>query len=149
MATSVYAGFNIGDLKVGGAIRANYVNGDYVESGGDGPERGGNGGDFELDTFRVNLDYEKNAWVAKVEYRWYTGYSFLHTGWVGYNFSDGGQVQVGVNRVPFGVGPYGPANSWFFDQHYYVGLADDMDMGVKYSRKIDKISLDLAYYFMA
>ena len=149
MATSVYAGFNIGDLKVGGAIRANYVNGDYVESGGDGPERGGNGGDFELDTFRVNLDYENNAWVAKVEYRWYTGYSFLHTGWVGYNFSDGGQVQVGVNRVPFGVGPYGPANSWFFDQHYYVGLSDDMDLGVKYSRKFGKISLDLAYYFSA
>ena len=149
MATSVYASFNIGDLKIGGAIRANYINGDYVESGGDGPERGGNGGDFELDTFRVNLDYEKNAWVAKVEYRWYTGYSFLHTGWVGYNFTDGGQVQVGVNRVPFGVGPYGPSNSWFFDQHYYVGLSDDMDLGVKYSRKFGRISLDLAYYFMA
>lgn len=149
MATSVYAGFNLGPLKVGGAIRANYVNGDYVESGGDGPERGANGGDFELDTFRINLDYQQDAWVGKVEYRWYTGYNFLHTGWIGYNFSDASQIQVGQNRVPFGVGAYGPANSWFFDQHYYVGLSDDMDLGVKYSRKMGKVSLDLAYYFMA
>jgi len=24
------------------------------------------------------------------------------------------------------------SQSWFFDQHYYVGLADDMDLGLKY-----------------
>ena len=149
ITATAFASFNIGPLKIGGAIRANYVNGDYTETGQDGPERGGNGGDMELDTFRVNLDYAKDAWVAKAEYRWYTGYNFLHTGWIGYNFSDTSQIQVGLNRVPFGVGAYGPANSWFFDQHYYVGLADDMDVGVKYSTKRGHLSIDLAYYFRA
>ncbi len=149
LTTSAYGGFDIGPLKVGGAIRANYILGDYVTSGDDGPERGGNGGDVELDTFRINLDYNNGPWVGKAEYRWYTGYNFLHTGWIGYNFPEAGQIQVGQNRVPFGVGAYGPANSWFFDQHYYVGLADDMDVGIKYTTSRGNLSFDLAYYFMA
>lgn len=149
LASTAGAGFDVGPFTFGGAIRANYINGDYVDEGHDGPQRGGNGGDFALDTFRINIDYAKDAWVGKVEYRWYNNYNFLHTGWIGYNFNETSQVQVGQNRVPFGVGPYGPANSWFFDQHYYVGLADDMDVGVKYTTSRGNLSLDLAYYFMA
>ncbi len=148
MAPEANASFNIGPLKIGGAIRANYINGDYTDTGSGGPQRGGHGGNFELDTFRVNVDFKQDNWVGKAEYRWYNGYNFLHTGWIGYNFSDNSQVQVGLNRVPFGVGPYGPSNSWFFDQHYYVGLSDDMDMGVKYTTKFGKLALDLAYYGM-
>ena len=141
-------GFQVGPLSVGGAIRANYVIGDYTRLGNDGPSREGHGGNFELDIFRINLDYAENNWLGKVEYRWYDGYNFFHTAWVGYQWEDA-QLQVGLNRVPFGVGAYGPANSWFFDQHYYVGLADDMDVGVKYSRKMGALNLDLAYYLMA
>ncbi len=142
---ALYA-FQVGPLKVGGAIRANYVLGDYVTDGQDGPQRGGNGGNFELDTFRVNLDYNKGNVVGKAEYRFYNGYNFLHTGWIGYDFSNKSEIQVGVNRVPFGVGAYGPANSWFFDQHYYVGLSDDMDLGVKYHLPLGNLAVDVAYY---
>lgn len=149
MPASADAGFELGPVQVGGAMRVNYVNGDYQKSGEDGPERGDNGGDMVLDTFRLNLDLDENNWLGKVEYRWYPGYNFLHTGWVGYRLSEKSQVQVGLNRVPFGVGPYGPANSWFFDQHYYVGLSDDMDMGIKYSTSMGNITLDLAYYAMS
>ena len=140
------AAFQAGPLKVGGAVRANYVLGDYVTDGSDGPQRGGNGGDFELDTFRVNLDYAQNNFLGKVEYRFYNGYNFLHTGWIGYNFSNGSQVQIGVNRVPFGIGDYGAENSWFFDQHFYVGLCDDMDLGAKYSLPLGNLVVDAAYY---
>ena len=136
-----------GTLKIGGAIRANYTFGDYGSKTG-GPSRAeGDGGNMSLDTFRINLDYTKDAFVGKAEYRFYDGYHFLHTGWLGYNFDDGGQVQVGVNRVPFGPGPYGISQSWFFDQHYYVGLSDDMDLGVKYTRPYDNWQFDLAYYY--
>ena len=142
-------GFQVGDLSVGGAIRASYVNGDYASDGSDSPQRGDNGGNFELDTFRINLDYADDSnWLGKVEYRWYDGYNFFHTAWVGYQLKDA-QIQVGLNRVPFGIGAYGPANNWFFDQHYYVGLSDDMDLGVKYSRKMGALSFDVAYYAMA
>ncbi len=135
---------NIGNFAIGGAIRANYTIGDY--SSGEGPSRGGDGGDFALDTFRINVDYQNDKLIGKLEYRWYPGYNFLHTGWVGYQLDEDTQIQVGVNRVPFGPGPYGVSNSWFFDQHYYVGLSDDMDLGVKYSTVLGNWSIDLAYY---
>ncbi len=137
----------IGDFTIGGAIRANYVIGDYPNS--DRPSRGGDGGNFELDTFRINLDYENGPVIGKAEYRFYDGYNFLHTGWLGYNFEEDSQVQVGLNRVPFGPGPYGVSQSWFFDQHYYVGLADDMDLGIKYTLHPGDWTVDLAYYYSA
>ena len=136
----------IGDFSIGGAIRANYTIGDYAS--GTGPTRGGDGGNFALDTFRINVDYANGeGLIGKLEYRWYNGYNFLHTGWIGYEIDETSTVQVGVNRVPFGPGPYGVSNSWFFDQHYYVGLSDDMDLGVKYSTTKGNWALDLAYYF--
>lgn len=135
----------LGPLKIGGAIRTNYVIGDYKE--GPGPSRGGHGGNFELDTFRINMDFNYQQVAGKAEYRFYNGYNFLHTGWLGYNFKDGSQLQVGVNRVPFGPGAYGVSQSWFFDQHYYVGLSDDMDLGAKFSTPIGSLKLDIAYYY--
>ena len=132
-------------LTIGGAIRANYVIGDYAN--GAAPSRGGDGGNFELDTFRINADYSYESFVAKFEYPWYDGYNMLHTGWLGYNFEDESQIQVGINRVPFGPGAYGNSQSWFFDQHYYVGLSDDMDLGVKYKTSLGDLSLELGYYF--
>ena len=143
-------GFKIGPVTVGGAMRVNYVLGSY-EGFDSGPNRGGNGGNVELDTFRLNLALDYENIIGRLEYRWYPAgsgknYNFLHTGWLGYRFDDGSEVQVGVNRVPFGPGPYGVSQSWFFDQHYYVGLADDMDLGVKYSTELDRWKLDFAYY---
>lgn len=136
----------LGPVTIGGAMRINYVNGDYVKSG-DQPQRGGNGGNFELDTFRINasLDYEQV--IGKFEYRWYNGYNFLHTGWVGYDYKDAGELQVGVTRVPFGPGAYGVSQSWFFDQHYYLGLSDDMDLGAKYLTQRGNWDLAFAYFF--
>lgn len=135
-----------GKLKVGGAMRANYTVGDYGDATGAPSRAFKDGGNFSLDTFRVNLDYTNGAYLGKLEYRFYNGYHFLHTGWLGYNFADGGQLQVGVNRAPFGPGAYGVSQSWFFDQHYYVGLADNMDLGVKYTRPVGNWTFDAAYY---
>lgn len=136
-----------GEWTVGGAIRANYTIGDYPS--GDRPSRGGHGGNFELDVFRLNVDYQKAALGGKMEYRFYDGYNFMHTLYGSYSFEDDSVLKVGLNRVPFGVGPYGPANSWFFDQHYYVGLADDMDYGVYYSKTVDSWTYDMAFYVSA
>lgn len=135
-----------GPLKVGGAMRVNYAIGDYPET--DGASRSfDDGGNFALDTFRINLDYADGPYLGKLEYRWYNGYNFLHTGWLGYQFDEHRQVQLGVNRVPFGPGAYGVSQSWFFDQHYYLGLSDDMDIGAKYHHQAGNWQWDLAYYF--
>ncbi len=135
----------LGPVTIGGAVRVNYVNGDYSGSG-DGPRRGGNGGNFELDTWRINASLDYGDITGKFEYRWYNGYNFLHTLWLGYDFGEAGQVQAGVIRVPFGPGPYGISQSWFFDQHYYLGLADDMDLGIKYLTRRGNWDLALAWF---
>jgi len=135
----------LGPLTIGGAIRANYILGSY-KGGGDGPSRGGNGGNFELDTFRINAALDWDNVIGKLEYRWYDGYNFIHTGWLGYRLDDASQLEIGVTRKPFGPGPYGISESWFFDQHYYVGLADDPDLGIKYSTKLGDWKLDAAYF---
>ncbi|MTW21712.1 hypothetical protein [Allochromatium palmeri] len=142
--------FRIGPVTIGGALRANGVLGSY-HGYDDGPNRGGNGGNMELDTFRINLSLDYENIIGRLEYRWYPAgsgesYNFLHTAWLGYRFEDDSEVQAGVNRVPFGPGPYGVSQSWFFDQHYYVGLSDDLDFGLKYSTKRGPWSLDFAYY---
>lgn len=129
---------------IGGAIRANYVLGDYPNGGS--PTRGGDGGNFELDVFRFNVDYANGPYSAKFEYRFYNGYNFLHTGWLGYTFSSGDTLQLGLNRVPFGPGAYGVSQSWFFDQHYYVGLSDDMDIGAKYTMSRNNMTVDFGLY---
>jgi hypothetical protein len=135
-----------GTLNIGGAIRANYAVGDYAETGA-ASRAEQDGGNFGLDTFRINMDYTAGSFIGKLEYRWYNGYNFLHTGWLGYNFENDSQLQVGVNRVPFGPGPYGISQSWFFDQHYYLGLSDDMDLGIKYSIPVGDLRLDFGYYY--
>jgi outer membrane murein-binding lipoprotein Lpp len=137
--------FRIGPVTIGGAMRVNYILGSYP-NGGSGPSRGGNGGNFELDTYRINMALSYERLAGKLEYRWYNGYNFIHTGWLGYDLAEGSQLQVGVTRVPFGPGPYGVSQSWFFDQHYYVGLADDPDLGIKYVTEIGDWNLDLAYF---
>ena len=144
-----------GPVTVGGAMRVNYVLGSYqVDDSGGGPYRGGNSGNIELDTFRINMALAHENWIGALEYRWYSdygqsfpaSYSFLHTGWLGYQFDEDSHVEVGVNRVPFGPGPYGIAKSYMFDMHYYLGLADDMDLGVKYVTSLGDWKFDLAYY---
>ncbi|MCB1706734.1 MAG: hypothetical protein KDI17_17855 [Halioglobus sp.] len=138
-------GITLGPLAIGGAIRANYIYGDYEEVG-KAPQRGGNGGNIELDTVRINVTLDYKQWIGQLEYRWYDGYNFLHTGWLGYAFDDSTEIQVGVTRVPFGPGPYGVSQSWFFDQHYYVGLIDDPDLGVKYLTRWGNWDLAFAYF---
>lgn len=132
-----------GRWTVGGAIRANWTLGDY-STGARGPSRGGHGGDFSLDTFRLNLGYRREAFFAAAEYRWYAGVNFFHTLEAGWEWSENSQIKAGLTRVPFGVGPFGPANSWFFDQHYYVGLADDMDVGAVYATTWGDWSVEVA-----
>lgn len=138
------ASANPGPIRVGGAIRANYVFGSYSE---DGPlaRRSAGIGTIELDTFRLNADIDHRKLTGRVEYRWYEGYSMIHTAWLGYEVG-GGTLRAGIVRVPFGPGPYGASNSWFFDQHYYVGLADDMDLGLRWTRPHGDWTLDAAWY---
>ncbi len=134
-------------IKVGGAMRVNYAYGAYGDEENPHP-RGEKIGDVDLEIFRLNADLDSNNITGRLEYRWYDGYSMIHTGWLGYKLGDSGTVKAGVVRVPFGPTAYGISTSWFFDQHFYVGLADDMDLGITWSNTFDKLTLDVGYYLM-
>ena len=132
-------------IKIGGAMRVNYVYGAYGSEDNPHP-RGEKIGDVDLEIFRLNADLDYNNIISRLEYRWYDGYSMIHTAWLGYKLSDSSTVKAGIVRVPFGPTAYGVSTSWFFDQHFYVGLADDMDLGVTWNDTFDKLTLDVGYY---
>ena len=134
-------------IKVGGAMRVNYAYGAYGNEDSPHP-RGEKIGDVDLEIFRLNADLDYNNIISRLEYRWYDGYSMIHTAWLGYNLGSSGTVKAGVVRVPFGPTAYGISTSWFFDQHFYVGLADDMDLGITWNNTFDKLALDVGYFLM-
>ncbi|WP_245537299.1 hypothetical protein [Thiocystis violascens] len=131
------------EVSIGGALRANYVLGSY---------QGLDNGRIAAATSNSKPSASIWRWITTTSSAsWYPAggsekYNFLHTGWLGYRFADDSEIQVGVNRAPFGPDAYGISQSGFFDQHYDVGLADDMDLGIKYSTSIDNWTLDVAYY---
>ena len=132
-------------IKIGGAMRVNYVYGTYGSE--DSPHRRGEKiGDVDLEIFRLNADLDYRNIISRIEYRWYDDYSMIHTAWLGYNLGNFGTVKAGIVRVPFGPTPYGISTSWFFDQHFYVGLADDPDVGIRWTDTFDKLTLDAAYF---
>lgn len=155
--SSEYSSIKVGPFSIGGALRVNYIQ-DSQDIDTENASKGSQGV-FDLDTVRVNIDFKQDDVIGKFEYRWYPGfgntengtnYSFIHTAWLGYTFDDKNHIEAGITRVPFGPTAYGVSNSWFFDQHYYVGLADDMDLGLKFtSQSIENLKIDLAYFYGA
>lgn len=126
-------------IDIGGALRFNLVYRDDVDASV------GKRGESGLDVFRLNVDGSIDELLVSAEYRFYSYMSTIHHGWVGYEFEDKSQVQVGINQVPFGLLPYAAHNAWF-GVPYYVGLGDDYDMGVKYLRNDGPWSGQLAFY---
>ncbi|MCW3786541.1 hypothetical protein [Plebeiibacterium sediminum] len=130
------------EVTMGGALRFNYNSSSWK---GNQTERGG---DFGFDVFRVNAKAAYKGLKLNAEYRFYSsgfGGGMLKQGWIQYDFKDNSQFQLGLTQVPFGITTYN-SNSWFFSLNYYVGLEDDHDMGLKYSRSNDKWDLDLAFF---
>ncbi|MCS4134122.1 OprO/OprP family phosphate-selective porin [Salinibacter ruber] len=110
----------------------------------------GNGG-FTFDTFRIGANGSYGSLIFDFEYAFYPesfGGNYIHHGWVGYEFSDARQIQVGVSQVPFGIQPYA-SSSWFFNYSYYVGLEDDYDAGIKAMYQANGWDIQGAYYMNA
>jgi hypothetical protein len=134
-------------IKIGGALRVGWAYGSYESGNPDNPHRRSDKiGDVDLEIFRLNADLDYHNVISRLEYRWYDTYSMIHTAWLGYNLGDLGTLKAGIVRAPFGPGAYGVSSSWFFDQHFYVGLADDMDLGIRWSDTLGKLTLDVGYY---
>ena len=72
-----------------------------------------------------------------------TGDNFtVHKAWVAYSFDADSELKIGKSQVPFG---WKTVNFWPGDI-LLGGYGDQMDVGFKYSRSMDAVSVDLAYY---
>jgi hypothetical protein len=126
-------------IEFGGALRFTYAWKDYDEAS---ETRRGDAG---LDLFRISADGELDNILLSAEYRFYPFMDTIHHGWIGYEFEDAGQLQLGITKVPFGLLPYASHNFWF-GIPYYIGLADDYDIGVKYILDSSPWDLQLAAF---
>lgn len=127
------------DLHIGGALRFNVVRRDFSRDSID--KRGESG----LDLFRLNVNGQLSNILISAEYRHYAFLDTIHHGWVGYEFEDESQLQLGIHKVPFGILPYASHNSWF-GVPYYAGLSDNYDMGIKYQREDGPWTTHLGFY---
>ena len=114
-------------VTMGGALRFNLFWNDFSETV---ESKRGAGG---LDLFRISADGSFRDILVSAEYRYYPFMDVIHHGWIGYEFADESRLQAGITRVPFGLLPYAAHNFWF-GAPYYLGLSDDYDLGVKYTR---------------
>jgi len=132
-------------LHVGGAVRYNMILTSYES------EIDANSSQFTFDTWRINVLYDNPGGIGlNFEYRFYPtfGTHFIKQGWLDYQISEQTEVQLGVTQVPFGNIQYNSHN-WWFSLPYYVGLEDDHDMGIKFTKHTDNFQWDFAYFFQA
>ena len=130
------------EIDIGGALRFNY----NLSTWKDGQKS--RGGDFGYDVFRINAKAKYKGVKLNAEYRLYAadfGGGMLKQGWIGYDFNDMDNLQIGLTQVPFGITQYNSHN-WFFSINYYAGLEDDHDMGMKYSHKGEKVDYAIAFF---
>jgi hypothetical protein len=150
-ATSVKQDEPTLDVSVNGSLRFNALFRSYdAQFEGPANEVLSDGG-FTFDTFRIGASGSYGGLIFDSELAVYPesfGGVFLQKGWVGYEFSDARQVQVGVSQVPFGIQPYA-SSSWFFNSTYYVGLEDDYDAGIKAILSPGNWDIQGAYYMNA
>ncbi|MDR9415948.1 MAG: hypothetical protein RI564_06680 [Gracilimonas sp.] len=143
LSTFAYAQEDESSLSFGGAVRYNVLLTDYEDETIDN-----NDVQFTIDTWRLNINAERNGVKLNFEYRFYPTFNthFVKQGWLGYDFNDSNNIQLGVTQVPFGNLQYNSHN-WWFQGAYYVGLEDDHDMGIKYTHTAEKWDFMAAYFF--
>ena len=134
-------GQDVPELHLGGALRFNYNYSTWKEG------QKNRGGDFGYDVFYLDVNAKYKGLYLDGEYRVYSksfGGGFLKRGFVGYDFSDHNNLQIGLTKVPFGIATN--SHNWFFGLNYYLGFEDDYDMGIKYSHSDDHWDYAIAFF---
>jgi hypothetical protein len=132
-------------LKIGGAIRFNYVHKSWQDDY--------SSGFFGLDTARLNVDYDDGRLLGAAEYRYNSypqgqgGYwqHFLKHGWVGMRFADKSTLHVGLDKQPFGLQPFA-SNNFYSSIAFYAGFEDKYDLGVTYASRPGPFEWQLGFY---
>ncbi|MCC4834872.1 OprO/OprP family phosphate-selective porin [Shewanella sp. 10N.7] len=126
-------------INIGGAVRVNYAYRDYDESNKDKL------GELDFDMAAIKFDGKKDDWGLAAEYRFTANTNYIKYGYGYYDIDPNWQLQVGINKVPFG-NPEFISNSWWFGLPYYLGFEDNHDVGIKASYDNNGWNTDFAFY---
>lgn len=126
-------------LKLSGRLELDYLYKDFDEI------NKSKGGKSNFSLLRIALDGQHDALSFSAGYNWHSYMDVIHHAWVGYDFSDTTQLQLGVTQVPFGFLPYF-SNNWWYGTGFYVGFEDNYDMGLKLIYDDAPFNVQLAFF---
>ncbi|MCL1046524.1 OprO/OprP family phosphate-selective porin [Shewanella electrodiphila] len=126
-------------INIGGAVRVNYAYRDYDESNKDKL------GELDFEMAAIKFNGKKGDWGLAAEYRFTSGSNYIKYGYGSYDIDPNWQLQVGINKVPFG-NPEFISNSFWFGIPYYLGFEDNHDVGIKASYDNNGWNTDFAFY---
>lgn len=126
-------------IDIGGTIRVNYAYRDYDESNKEKT------GDFSFDIAAIKFNGKLDNWGVAAEYRFTSNSDYIKYGYGFYDISPSFQLQLGINKVPFGNSEF-ISNSFWFGLPYYLGFEDDHDIGIKAIYQNNGWHTDLAFY---
>lgn len=128
-------------FKLGGLVRFSYNNSSWKNA------QQKRGGDLGNDCVGIKAKADYGSLFLDAEYRFYSsasGGDFLKYGFMGYRFNEESTLRLGVVPVPFGNSGVN-SNSFFYSVNYFIGLEDDYDAGISYSKEIDRWLFDVAF----
>lgn len=100
-------------------------------------------GGFSFNQARLGVLADWRGFSMHMELRFFTWMIVMRQAWIQYEWEDNA-VQAGLIQRPWGRQPWS-SDSWWFTLGWYVGLADDYDLGVKYTKDNDRYRLDVMY----
>ncbi|WP_438766844.1 hypothetical protein [Kushneria sp. TE3] len=102
-------------------------------------------GDMDFGKFVLVVDGEVDDLEYAFEYRFYDGYQFLKSGWLGFNPNDDDTIRVGLVQTPFGNMDYG-YQGWYGTLPYIAGFNDNQNAGVKWDHRQGDWETSLAFF---
>lgn len=118
-------------FNIHGAFRVHYKDEFYNET------RKKEGGEFGFDLFALVVDASYKKFRVFADMRFMpasSGGTMPKEGWIGYDFENGDDIQVGLVQDPFGNLDYN-SYSWFLGIGYALGFEGKYSMGAKYHHK--------------
>lgn len=102
-------------------------------------------GDLGFGKLVLGVEGDHDDFLYSMEYRFYDGYRFLKSGWLGYQLDDANTVKAGLVQTPFGNMPYGYLG-WYGNLPYLSGFNDNQNAGVLWERSAGAWDSSLAFF---
>ncbi|MCK2045057.1 MULTISPECIES: hypothetical protein [Chromohalobacter] len=130
---------SIQNSQISGTLQLNASYNDWDQANKD------KAGDMNFGKFVLALNGEHGNFLYGFDYRFYDGYQFLKSGWMGYQASENDTVKVGLVQTPFGNMDYGYLG-WYGTLPYLSGFNDNQNAGIKWDHSQGAWDTSLAFF---